>query len=105
MDWHTKKHAMNIMHNINVRISQCSIKFSFRFLIDHQFVLFPANQDILKEEQKKKPCAKFPNGNCQFGATCRFSHYTPADLAKIKEKGKVFGKRLYKLINCMREYF
>lgn len=55
------------------------------------FLSFATNldaQEILNDELKKKPCAKFPSGMCQFGAMCRFSHYLPAELAKLKQKGK-----------------
>lgn len=55
-----------------------------------------AAEEILRDEQKKKPCAKFPIGNCQFGAMCRFSHYTPEELATINAKGKAtFLNKIY----------
>lgn len=49
--------------------------------------LFLGPKEILKSEETKKPCAKFPNGACRFGPTCRFSHYTGAQLAKLRQQG------------------
>lgn len=46
-----------------------------------------AAEEILHEERGKKPCAKFPNGQCQFGASCRFSHFTPFQIAHLQQQG------------------
>lgn len=53
-----------------------------------KIISFKGAKEILQEEQKKKPCSKFPNGSCHFGGTCRFSHYTPAQLVKLQKRGK-----------------
>lgn len=44
-------------------------------------------EEVLHEEIKKKPCAHYQTGHCQFGLTCRFSHYSPADLSRIQQIG------------------
>lgn len=53
-----------------------------------KIISFKGAKEILQEEQKKKPCSKFPNGACHFGGTCRFSHYTPAQLVRLQKRGK-----------------
>lgn len=58
-------------------------------------------EEILRDEQRKKPCAKFPNGMCQFGAMCRFSHYTPVEMAKIKEKGNNPNQYILKQVKIL----
>ncbi|XP_031623178.1 zinc finger matrin-type protein 5 [Contarinia nasturtii] len=56
---------------------------------NEHYAHYKTAQEILRDEYKKKPCAKFPNGSCQFGASCRFSHYTPAQIEKVKEQAEI----------------
>lgn len=58
--------------------------FHVSFFLGH---FFPGAQEILKSEETKKPCSKFPSGTCRFGPTCRFSHYTGVQLAKLRQQG------------------
>lgn len=45
-------------------------------------------EDILKEELAKITCKKFnQNGECPFGNTCRFSHYTSNMMWELRQIG------------------
>ena len=101
---------MNTMHILKVRTLFTLTEWNLEIYNWFNFVHFIKNlgaEEILTEEQKKKPCAKFPIGLCQFGAMCRFSHYSSAELAKIKQKGKhseyLFGESL--LMNSKQKIF
>ncbi|XP_059480963.1 zinc finger matrin-type protein 5-like [Neocloeon triangulifer] len=41
---------------------------------------------ILQEESAKRTCSRFANGDCQFGAMCRFSHYSPGQLQFFRQQ-------------------
>lgn len=43
--------------------------------------------EILRTEMRKIPCSKFQTIGCNFGATCRFSHYTAEQLAALQLHG------------------
>ncbi|XP_020286180.1 zinc finger matrin-type protein 5 [Pseudomyrmex gracilis] len=44
---------------------------------DH-YAIYKDPETILKEESVKTPCKRYMTvGDCAFGSSCRFSHYTP----------------------------
>lgn len=88
MDYHIKRLAVNITLILKVFKGRYKVKVQIDQIIIYSFYFFKGPREILEDEQKKRPCGKFSSGNCQFGATCRFSHYTPAQLAKIQERGR-----------------
>ncbi|CAB3245079.1 unnamed protein product [Arctia plantaginis] len=54
-------------------------------LVQEHYQQFKDPETILAEESKKKPCARFASGQCQFGSICRFSHYTRDQLSSLRE--------------------
>ncbi|XP_053620867.1 zinc finger matrin-type protein 5 [Plodia interpunctella] len=54
-------------------------------LVQEHYQKFKDHETILEEEQKKKPCIRFTRGECQFGAICRYSHYTQEQLHEMRE--------------------
>ncbi|XP_049882379.1 zinc finger matrin-type protein 5 [Pectinophora gossypiella] len=66
------------------------VKTHNRGLVHQKLVLehYQKHKDpetILAEESRKKPCSRFPNNQCQFGAICRFSHYTRDQIDQLRE--------------------
>ncbi|XP_029715163.1 zinc finger matrin-type protein 5 [Aedes albopictus] len=45
--------------------------------------------EIMAENARKKPCrTMFTSEQCTFGATCRYSHYTPEQLNQFRRKAQ-----------------
>ncbi|XP_043482359.1 zinc finger matrin-type protein 5-like [Leptopilina heterotoma] len=52
---------------------------------DH-YRLFKEPEETLKEELAKITCKRFSlNGECPFGYSCRFSHYTPNMIGELRQ--------------------
>ncbi|NP_001279876.1 zinc finger matrin-type protein 5 [Callorhinchus milii] len=67
-----KKHLQGVQH-------QRAKKFWFDSFRD--------TATILAEELTKKPCRKFlQSGQCDFGASCKFSHMTDEDVQRLRRK-------------------
>ncbi|XP_054714202.1 zinc finger matrin-type protein 5-like isoform X2 [Uloborus diversus] len=48
---------------------------------------------LLAENRAKKPCRKFhQTGNCDFGLSCKYSHFTPSDIKELERE--VFREHL-----------
>lgn len=60
-------------------------KEKFQFTISSLY--FTDAKAILKEESQKKKCSWFQSGYCQFGSTCRFSHYTQKQMDQLHQQG------------------
>ncbi|XP_023943609.2 zinc finger matrin-type protein 5 isoform X2 [Bicyclus anynana] len=54
-------------------------------LVSAHYQHFKDPETILKEESCKKPCTRFPRGECNFGGICRFSHYTPEQINALRD--------------------
>ncbi|CAG9789965.1 unnamed protein product [Diatraea saccharalis] len=61
-------------------------------LVQEHYQQFKDPETILKEEAIKKPCLRFASGQCQFGAICRFSHYTREQLIELRQYVTSKGK-------------
>lgn len=49
----------------------------------------PAAKEVYEEERQKDPCRKFLMQNmCPFGDNCRYSHYHPHELERLRQEGK-----------------
>lgn len=74
----------NIIKNFIIPVS--TIGYCNNFCLIFFSIVVPKN--ILRDEFHKKPCVKFESGECRYGALCRFSHYTRAQLETIRKQGK-----------------
>ncbi|XP_068624504.1 uncharacterized protein [Battus philenor] len=54
-------------------------------LVGEHYQQYKDPATILSEESKKKPCMRFPTGECVFGTICRFSHYTEEQMNALRE--------------------
>ncbi|XP_045781011.1 zinc finger matrin-type protein 5 [Maniola jurtina] len=54
-------------------------------MVNEHYQQFKDPETILKEEGNKKPCHRFLRGECNFGAICKYSHYTPDQIASMRE--------------------
>lgn len=63
------------------------ISFKSNFdIFSHAVLLDP--ETILNEEYVKKPCKRYMTvGDCAFGFSCRFSHYTPSMIWELQRLG------------------
>lgn len=90
-----KKHIDGLYHQTAVKRHYAKFKgkiwkcFSLSLILKIIPIVFYISgpKEILIAESKKKFCTKFQSGSCQFGALCRFSHYTPDELAEIQQRG------------------
>lgn len=99
VDYRIKSLERNTTLSSNVRtikIALCSTFFLFPsvvLIISYSSIFVwhnfhpSAARNILRDEANKKPCARFPSGQCQFGPLCRFSHYTPAQTLALRQQG------------------
>ncbi|XP_026477637.1 zinc finger matrin-type protein 5-like [Ctenocephalides felis] len=59
-------------------------------------------RDIIQQESAKQPCVRFLNGmHCNFGASCRFTHYSPPELDNLRRiaddhERKRMARRVFK---------
>lgn len=49
----------------------------------------------MTNELQKKPCSHYLSGYCQFGALCRFSHFTREELDRLQQTGILIKDILY----------
>ncbi|XP_055708518.1 zinc finger matrin-type protein 5 [Phlebotomus papatasi] len=55
--------------------------------VSEHYAKFKDLKEIFLEESRKKTCKRIFEGlECKFGTQCRFSHYTPGQLAEMKHK-------------------
>ncbi|RVE49461.1 hypothetical protein evm_005892 [Chilo suppressalis] len=54
-------------------------------LVQEHYQQYKDPETILQEEATKKPCMRYATGQCQFGAICRFSHYTREELNQLRD--------------------
>ncbi|XP_057712042.1 zinc finger matrin-type protein 5 isoform X2 [Corythoichthys intestinalis] len=79
------------MHNRKKHVYGVQHQRAKKAWFDH----FRGSEDILKDEQAKRPCRKFlQTGICDFGTSCRFSHMSEADMYHLRKKVQDEKQRL-----------